>query len=182
MQNRRNLDEIDRKLLDILYLDSRKKLSEIAKHLGVSVGSVHNRIKSLEERGIIKRFTIQIDPEKMGFDLTALMSLQIKVRHLKEVNKDLQQIPEIVALYNVTGEDDILAICRFRDRAHLNDVLQKILEIENIVKTKTQISLLTLKEEYYTPNKSDLSPELHDEIEKFNLLETNTKTEIEVGK
>jgi Lrp/AsnC family transcriptional regulator for asnA, asnC and gidA len=179
---RRDRDEFDRKLLDILYLDSRKKLQDIADMLNVSVTSVHNRIKSLEDRGIIKKFTIQIDSEKVGNDLTAIISLEIKVSHLHEVNQNLQTIPEIIALYNVTGNDDILAICRFRNRKHLNKVLQEILKIDHITKTKTQIALHILKEEYHTPKKAELSPELQDEVEKFNLLNNSSNKEIEVGK
>jgi len=175
-------DGLDNKLLDILYLDSRMKLAEIAEHLKVSVGSVHNRIKSLEDRGIIKKFTIQIDSEKLGIDLTVLISLQIKVSHLHTVNENLQTIPEIVSLYNVTGEDDILAICRFKNRKHLNDVLRQILKIEHIIKTKTQIALQILKEEHHTPKKAELSPTLHEEFDKFNLLNNSSNKEIEVGK
>lgn len=174
---RLNRIEIDRKLLDILYLDSRKKLSEIAEILGVSVTSVHNRIRALEERGVIKKFTVQIDSEKIGNDLTAVISLEIKVNYLHEINIHLQSIPEIIALYNVTGDEDIIAICRFRDRQHLNKVIQEILKIEHITKTKTKIALQILKEEYHSPITAELTPELQDKVEKFNLLNLN-----EVGK
>ena len=163
-------DDLDKRLLDILYLDSRKKLADIAKHLGVSTASVHNRIKTLEEKGIIKKFTIQIDSEKIGNSLTALVNLQIKVSHLTQVNENLQNIPEIVALYNITGDDDILAICRFRDRQHLNEVLQQILKVDYITKTKTQIALQILKEEQHTPKQKDLSADFSDDFKKFNLL------------
>lgn len=174
-------DEEDKKLLDILYLDSRMKLVEIAEYLGVSVGSVHNRIESLKKRGILKKFTIQIDSEKFGYDLTALINLQIRVSKLEQVNKELQKIPEIVTLYNITGVDDIVAICRFRNRKHLNDVIHKILEIEHILKTSSRIALQILKEEWHTTNKQDLPPSFHEEVDKFNWLNNNIK-EIEVEK
>jgi Lrp/AsnC family leucine-responsive transcriptional regulator len=144
-------DEIDLKLIDLLHEDSRMKIKEIALALGISTGMVHKRMNELEECGIIKKFSIQIDSEKLGYGLTAIINLEIRVRFLHEVNQDLQKIPEIVSLYNVTGDDDVLAICRIRDREHLNDVIQRILKIDYVLKTKTQIALEILKESSHSP-------------------------------
>ena len=181
---RKNLDDLDFQLLDLLYIDSRMKYAEMAEHLGVSVGSVHNRIKNLEERGIIKKFTVQLDPEKLGLDLTVIIEIQIEVSFLTEVNNDLQKFPQIISLYNITGGTDILAVARFKNRKNMNSVLQEILQIKHIVRTSTHLALQILKEEWHSPNTSVADkPEMRTELEKYNLLNhNNSKNELEVEK
>lgn len=178
-----NIDDIDNKLIDILYKDSRATYADIARLLKLSVGSVHNRIKSLEERGIIKKFTIQLDHEKLGMDLTVIIEMQIEVSYLADVNEQLQKIPQIISLYNITGGTDILAIARFKNRKNMNDVLQEILKIKHITRTATHLALQILKEEWFSPIITTL--EIQTELEKYNLLNNstnNSKQELEVEK
>ena len=178
-----NIDDIDNKLIDILYKDSRATYADIARLLKLSVGSVHNRIKSLEERGIIKKFTIQLDHEKLGMDLTVIIEMQIEVSYLADVNEQLQKIPQIISLYNITGGTDILAIARFKNRKNMNDVLQEILKIKHITRTATHLALQILKEEWFSPIIT--TPEIQTELEKYNLLNNstnNSKQELEVEK
>ena len=178
-----NIDDIDNKLIEILYKDSRATYADIARLLKLSVGSVHNRIKSLEERGIIKKFTIQLDHEKLGMDLTVIIEMQIEVSYLADVNEQLQKIPQIISLYNITGGTDILAIARFKNRKNMNDVLQEILKIKHITRTATHLALQILKEEWFSPIIT--KPEIKTEIEKYNLLNNstnNSKQELEVEK
>lgn len=179
----KSLDNLDFQLLDLLYLDSRMKYTEMAEHLEISVGSVHNRIKSLEERGIIKKFTVQIDPEKLGLDLTVVIEIQIEVSYLREVNDQLQKIPQIISLYNVTGGTDIVAIARFKDRRNMNNVLQEILQISHITRTASHLALQILKEEWHSPSTAITEkPEMKPELEKFNLLNQTSNQRIEVEK
>lgn len=168
---KKNLDDTDYKLLDLLYLDSRMKYSEVADKLGVSVGSVHNRIKSLEERGVIKKFTVQLNPEKLDLDLTVVIEMQIEVAYLSEVNNELQKFTDIIALYNITGGTDILAIARFKNRRHMNEVLTSILKIKHITRTATHLALQILKEEWHSPSSEITNhPDVKIEMEKANLL------------
>jgi DNA-binding Lrp family transcriptional regulator len=179
----KSLDEIDKQLLDLLYIDSRMKYTEMADHLKISVGSIHNRIKSLEERGIIKKFTVQIDPEKLGLDLTVIIEIQIEVSFLTEVNNNLQKFPQIISLYNVTGGTDILAIARFKSRKNMNTVLQEILQIKHITRTSTHLALQILKEEWHSPNTEVTEkPKLRIELDKYNLLNNNSRQALEVEK
>jgi DNA-binding Lrp family transcriptional regulator len=173
-RNKKNLDQLDYQLIDLLYMDSRMKYAEMADHLGVSVGSVHNRIKALEERGIIKKFTVQLDPERLGLDLTVIIEMQIEVAHLVEVNFELQKFPDIISLYNITGGTDIIAIARFKNRRHMNEILTSILKIKHITRTATHLALQILKEEWHSPNTAVVdSPEMKTELEKYNLLSSN---------
>ncbi len=182
-ESRKDLDELDIQLVNLLYTDSRMKYSEIADKLNVSVGSVHNRIKSLEERGVIKKFTVQLNPEKIDRDLTVVIEMQIEVSHLNEVNDQLQCFPDIIALYNVTGNTDILAIARFKDRRHMNDTLQKILQIRHITRTATHLALQILKEEWLSPTTTFNNKSKETEPENYNSLDnSNLNNELEVEK
>jgi DNA-binding Lrp family transcriptional regulator len=178
-KTKKSLDDTDFQLIDLLYMDSRMKYTEMADHLGVSVGSVHNRIKSLEERGIIKKFTVQLNPEELGLDLTVIIEIQIEVSFLTEVNNNLQKFPQIISLYNVTGGTDILAIARFKSRKNMNRVLQEILQIKHITRTSTHLALQILKEEWHSPNTAVVDkPEMRTELEKYNLLNNNSSDQI----
>lgn len=173
-KSRKNHDLIDDQLIDLLYIDSRMKYSEMAEHLGVSVGSIHNRIKNLEKNGIIKKFTVQLNPEELGLDLTVIIEIQIEVSYLTEVNEHLQKIPQIISLYNITGGTDILAIARFKNRKNMNRVLQEILQIRHITRTSTHLALQILKEEWHSPSTAITDkPEIRTEVEKYNLLNNN---------
>jgi DNA-binding Lrp family transcriptional regulator len=182
-KNKKNLDNIDYQLIDLLYIDSRMKYTEMADHLGVSVGSIHNRIKALEERGVIKKFTVQLAPEELGLDLTVIIEIQIEVKYLEEVNNNLQKISQIISLYNTTGGTDILAIARFKSRKNMNRVLQEVLKIDHITRTSTHLALQVLKEEWHSPNTAVADkPEMRSELEKYNLLNNNSRQELEVEK
>lgn len=145
-------DNKDLRLLDMLYKNSQTKYADIADKLDLSVGSVHNRIKALKKERVIERFTIKVNPEALGYDLTALISMQIDVRHFTEVNAQLQTIPSLLSIYNTTGDHDIIAIGRFKNREALNNTLQRILNIRHIRRTFTQLCLQVLKEEWHVPH------------------------------
>lgn len=182
-KSRKNHDDIDDQLIDLLYIDSRMKYSEMAEHLGVSVGSIHNRIKNLEKNGIIKKFTVQLNPEELGLDLTVIIEIQIEVSYLTEVNEHLQKIPQIISLYNITGGTDILAIARFKNRKNMNRVLQEVLQIKHITRTSTHLALQILKEEWHSPSTVIIDkPEIRTEVEKYNLLNNIKHQELEAEK
>ena len=179
-KSKKYLDETDQQLIDLLYIDSRMKYSEMAEHLGISVGSIHNRIKSLEEGNFIKKFTVQLNPEKLGLDLTVIIEIQIEVSNLEYVNDELQKIPQIISLYNITGGTDVLAIARFKNRKNMNEVLQKILQIKHITRTSTHLALQILKEEWHSPSTAIVEkPEIKTEVEKSNLMRTQQEIEVE---
>jgi DNA-binding Lrp family transcriptional regulator len=144
----RGLDDIDKNLIRLLYSDSQMKYAEIADKIGVSVGSVHNRIKALKQKGYIQKFTIQPNSELLGYDLSAIIQMQIEVSRLSEINEQLQKIDQITTIYNNTGEFDIFLIGRFKNRHQLNDVLQNILKIPGVQRTNTHLILQVLKEEW----------------------------------
>jgi len=90
--------------------------NKMAKELGISVRTVCNRIKSLEEKGIIKGYTAIVNPIKIGYGLTAIILIQAEGKHLIEVAK----IKHTVSVYDITGDFDIAVIARFKDIFGLN--------------------------------------------------------------
>ncbi len=140
-------DALDRQLLHELQEDCRIQYRELAKRTGKAIGTISNRIQNLTRRGIIKRWTVQIDPESLGYDFTAILHIKIDVVHINQINKELTKVKELFALYNVTGDNDIVALGRFVNRRHLDQVIHKILAIPHIQRTSTSLVLRTLKED-----------------------------------
>ena len=141
------LDALDRQILHELQEDCRIQYRELAKRTGKAIGTISNRIQNLIRKGVIKRWTIQIDPEALGYDFTAILHIKIDVVHINQINKELAKIKELYALYNVTGDDDIVALGRFVNRRHLDQVIHRILAIPHIQRTSTSLVLRQLKED-----------------------------------
>ncbi|HHI00394.1 MAG: Lrp/AsnC family transcriptional regulator [Thermococcus sp.] len=140
------LDEIDKEILRVLQKNSRTPLREISKRVGLAESTVYERIKKLKERGIIKKFTIILDPESLGFHLLAFILIKAKAGKYAEVAEKLISYPEIVEIYETTGDYDMILKIRTRSSEELNDFLDKIGEIEGVVATHTMVVLKIHKE------------------------------------
>ena len=141
---------MDRQILNEYIEDSRQSYREIARKLGLSPGTVASRVSKLEERGIIKKYTVQVDHEKLGYDLTVLVSISVGDAPGFYDGKDheLVELPEPYAVYNSTGDSDVVVIAKFRTREELSDFTKKLLHKDYIRGTKTQLVLMTLKEDF----------------------------------
>ena len=136
-------DETDLKILALYLKDGRRSFGDIAKIIHVSPGTVHVRVKKMEKLGIIKGTTIQIDYEKLGYDITAFLGIYLDKSSLyEEVSEAMKTIPEIVAAHYTTGNYSIFAKIVCRDTNHLREVLHdKLQKIAGIQRTETFISL-----------------------------------------
>ncbi|MEM9298774.1 MAG: Lrp/AsnC ligand binding domain-containing protein [Bacteroidota bacterium] len=143
MPNNYEIDNIDLKILEVLTKNAKKPYTEVAKQVYVSGGTVHVRMKKLEEMGIVKGNTLLIDHTRLGFDITAFIGIFLSKSALyDEVIALLKQVPEIVNVHYTTGNYSMFAKMYCRDTNHLKDVLyDKIQRIEGIVRTDTMISL-----------------------------------------
>jgi len=142
------LDDVDRKILALLQENARISFRDIADAVGVSVGTVHNRIKKLENLNIIKGYTTLLDPYKLGFELTALILMQVDGAHIIEVEREIAKHREVCGVYDITGDFDILVIARFRTREELNNFIKSILKLPHIKRTVTSIALNIVKENF----------------------------------
>jgi Lrp/AsnC family transcriptional regulator for asnA, asnC and gidA len=137
------IDNIDLKILALLSEDAKMPYTEVAKRVFVSGGTVHVRMRKLEEMGIVKGTTLKMDYSKMGYDITAFLGIFLEKSSLyDQVIKKLFSIPEIVTIHYTTGNYNIFVKLHCKDTNHLKDVLHdKIQKVEGIERTETIISL-----------------------------------------
>ena len=143
-----DLDETDKHVLMEVLRDSRQSYREIARRIDVSPGTVVSRVRDMEEKGIIKKFTANIDFEKLGYDLTVVTEVTVSKGMIFEAGHEIVKIKQAYAIYNVTGDSDVMVIAKFRNREELSNFTKKILKIPNVERTKTHLVLNTLKEDF----------------------------------
>lgn len=138
-----DIDQLDRQILSKLVEDGKTPYTDLAKQLFVSSGTIHVRMKKLEQLGIVKGATLVIDYSKLGYDVTAFLGIYLDKSSLyDEVAEHLKQIPEIVEANYTTGLYSIFARIICKDTNHLRLVLHdKIQKIPGIQRTETFISL-----------------------------------------
>lgn len=138
-----DVDELDLKILSILMKDATVPYTDIAKKLLVSGGTIHVRMKKLNEMGVIKGSELIIDPSKMGYDISAFIGVYLEKGSLyHNVAKELNKIPEVVELHYTTGIYSMFAKLVCKNTQNLRDVLnEKIQSIKGIQRTETFISL-----------------------------------------
>lgn len=137
------IDNVDLKILSILMEDANIPYTEIAKRVYVSGGTVHVRMKKLEEMGIVTGAQLKIDHSKLGYDIVAFLGIYLEKSSLyHEVAEQLSRIPEIVSVHYTTGIYSIFAKIICKDTKHLRSVLHdKIQAVTGIQRTETFISL-----------------------------------------
>ena len=116
--------------------------------LGVSVGTAYNRVKNLEATGVLKGYTVTLDPSKLGYGLTAIIMIQTEGGHLTEVEQEIAKNVNVIAIYDITGDYDAAVIAKFKDRSSLNDFVKSLLATPHIKRTVTSVALDVIKEEY----------------------------------
>jgi len=145
------LDEIDIKIIDLLQKDSRLSFNRIAKELGISVGTAYNRIRGLEEKGVLRGYTAIIDPVKVGYQLTAIILIQAEGKHLMDVESEIARMGNVISVYDITGEFDIAVIARFKDRFDMNKFIKALLKMPYVKRTVTNVVLNVVKEDFRVP-------------------------------
>jgi DNA-binding Lrp family transcriptional regulator len=135
-------------VIALLQEDSRLSFNKMASKLGVSVGTAYNRVKNLEETGVVKGYTAILDPNKLGYEFTAVILIQAAGKHLEEVEAEIAKATSVIALYDVTGDYDAAVITKFRDRSGLNDFVKSLLANPHIKRTVTNVVLNVIKEDY----------------------------------
>jgi Lrp/AsnC family transcriptional regulator for asnA, asnC and gidA len=137
------IDGTDLKILSLLLEDAHLPYTEIGKRVHVSGGTVHVRMKKLEQLGIVKGAHLLIDQARLGWDISAFLGIYLDKSSLyEEVAIQLEKIPEVVNIHYTTGIYSIFAKIVCRDTEHLRQVLHdKIQRVSGIQRTETFISL-----------------------------------------
>ncbi len=143
MSKNYEIDNIDLKILNLLMDDAKIPYTEVAKKVFVSGGTVHVRMKKLEEMGVVKGTTLQMDYSKLGYDVTCFMGIFLQKSSMYDQVVDLlKKISEVVKIHYTTGDYNIFIKIHCKDTKHLKDVLHdKIQKVEGIERTETFISL-----------------------------------------
>ncbi|OAP41611.1 AsnC family transcriptional regulator [Sinorhizobium glycinis] len=142
------LDELDRRILEILAANARVSLKELALEAGLSSPSAAERLRKLEERGVINGFTVSVNPARLGYPLQAVVRVRPMPGMLHIVERLIQDTPEIVECDKITGDDCFVAKLLVRDMAELDTILDRIAE-----KAQTNTSIVKS-----TPVKRRLPP------------------------
>lgn len=136
------LDEIDHQILDTLIDNARTPFTDIAKKLNVSAGTIHVRVKKMEDEGVIKGATLTVDYEKMGFSFIAHVGIFLdKTSFTKDVIKNLEKIPYVTVAYVTAGKYNIFCKIRAKDTSQAKDIIYQIDDIPGVYRTETMISL-----------------------------------------
>jgi Lrp/AsnC family transcriptional regulator for asnA, asnC and gidA len=137
------IDNTDLKILSILMENASIPYTDIAKKISVSGGTVHVRMKKMEQMGIVKSSQLNIDYSKLGYDITAFIGIFLdKSSFFDKAAKDLENIPEVVNVHYTTGNYSMFVKILCKDTKHLREVLHdKIQKVSGIQRTETLISL-----------------------------------------
>ena len=136
------LDEIDYKVLDLLIDNSRIPYTDIAKKLLISAGTVHVRIKKMEDAGIISGSSLKLDYKKLGYTFIAYIGIFLEKTHLtNEVLDKLNSIPFVTVAHITTGRFNIYCKIRSKNTNHAKEIIFMIDDIDGVSRTETMISL-----------------------------------------
>ena len=143
------LDETDILLIKVLQKDSRKSLKELARLTDVSVPTARARIDRLVNLGVIRQFTVAIDPQKLLGGVTAFINLKAKLAEIDAIKSALSQMEEVVGLYVTTGECDLVVKVCVQDARMLEEfILRKLNKVAGIEGARSGVVVETAKEEY----------------------------------
>ena len=136
------LDEIDHQILDILIENARTPFTDIAKKLLVSAGTIHVRVKKMEDEGIIQGSTLTLNYDKMGYTFIAHVGIYLeKTSMTQHVLDCLRLIPHVTVAYVTAGKYNIFCKVRAKSTSDAKEIIYKIDEISGVNRTETMISL-----------------------------------------
>lgn len=140
------LDETDRKLLNLLQGDAKVPYAKLAKRLGISSSGIYKRVKRLMDAGVIKKFVVVVDPQAVGKKLKAFIGVSTSPGTCGQVIAQLNRRPEVLEIHEVVGEHDLFLKLIIDDTLGLNKVLHEIDRIPGVSSTRTLVVLKTEKE------------------------------------
>lgn len=132
------IDHLDDKIIDILKKDSRKPFVEIANELNVSEGTIRSRVKKLFEDGVIQSFTIKTSSK----NVKAIIEIKINVNvNTSDVSAKISKFEGVSEVFEVTGEEDVVAIIDVTSSPQLNEIIERIRRFDNVQSTRTRLIL-----------------------------------------
>ncbi|QCX54132.1 Lrp/AsnC family transcriptional regulator [Elizabethkingia sp. JS20170427COW] len=137
-----HLDSVDKEIIYLLMDNAKTSLSHISTHVGISTTAVHQRIKKLEQAGVIENSISFLNPRKVGYKVTSYMGVYLdQPSHYNDIIKALQEINEVVEAHYTTGNYTVFLKVLAKDNDHLMTILNKIQKLKGVMRTETFISL-----------------------------------------
>jgi Lrp/AsnC family transcriptional regulator, leucine-responsive regulatory protein len=147
MDDKRMIDDIDYQILQILQEKSRIPNAEVARQVGMAPSAVLERIRKLEDRGIIQGYEVRLNPQPFNQGLMAFVQVTVQSSCRADLAKQLSQVTGVQDVHQVAGNDGYLLKLRVADNGELGKVLaEEICSLEGVLQTKTSIVLNTIKE------------------------------------
>jgi len=135
------LDGLDLDLLNLMLEEPRAGVREYARVLGIARGTAASRLARLERDGVIAGYAPAIDPGGLGYDVLGFVHLVLAQGKLDEVAGRLAEVPEVLEAHTTTGEGDLLCRVAARNNAHMEGIVQVLLALPGVVRTRTEIAL-----------------------------------------
>lgn len=146
-----SIDELDTRIVRALLANGRSSARELAASLHVSTSTITSRMERLRERGVIRGFTVSVDFQKLGFELTVVTEIIVSKGKLLEMEREIAKVPGVCAVYDVTGEVDAMVISKCRNREELSRFTKGLLAMPFVERTNSHIVLTTVKEDFRLP-------------------------------
>ncbi len=142
-----SFDEKDEKILKHLLVDARQSARQLAHKLNISTVTMISRLKKLEEKKIIQGYTVRLNHSALGYDITGIIEVTTTKGKMVEIEDEIAKTENVCAVYDITGNADIMVIGKFKDRTSLSEFVKKISSIPNVENTITHLVLNTVKED-----------------------------------
>lgn len=139
-----DFDALDRRIIELLCKSSQGSYRQIAKQLDVHPTTLIQRVKNLESKGIINGYRAKVDYMEMGYEYMGVV--HIYADKVVNVQKEIAGIPEVMAVYDVTGDADCIALISCVDRDEFSDTVKRINAIDGVMKTNTSVVLNVVKD------------------------------------
>lgn len=142
----KRIDDIDKKIINILLFDADTTNREIALRCRIALGTVNNRIKRLKKSGVIKKKTIIVDYEKLGYAIEVLVDIKIQKGGFYDLARKLAADPNVFRVIDMTGEYDAELLARFHTRGQLDSFIKKLQHEPSVQDTRTRLILNIYRE------------------------------------
>ena len=140
-------DEKDKQILKHLLVDSRQSARQLSMRLGLSTVTTISRMKKLQDEKIIQGYSVLLDHELLGYDLTAIVEISTTQGKMLEIENEIAKQENVIAVYDITGGTDTLLIAKFKERKLLSSFVKHLSSLPNVENTITHIVLNTIKED-----------------------------------
>ncbi len=142
-----HLDNLDLKILKHIALHGREGIRSLARELGKSPSTISERLRKLESLGIIQKYTALLDYGKLGYEINALILIQVDGKFIEDLEKELSYEPNVRAVYDITGVYDVAIIVSFKSVHQLDAFVKSLIKKQPVKRSMTSLVFRVVKED-----------------------------------